>query len=69
MFITTQKISHLPLCNQRVGRVWDNEKGKGRAIITCCGMHEVDLTICQLCGGNQLPLSKTYIEPKLIDYS
>ena len=51
-----QKISQLPDCIQRLGRVWDDENGKYRAVITCGGKIEVDLNTCQSCGGITTPL-------------
>lgn len=63
------RLNRLPECCQRVGRLWDNNEGKGRAIMTCGGIREVDLDICESCGGFTSAMISKFVEPKRKDDS
>lgn len=69
MLESKQRLSLFPPCNFRLGRIWDDDQGKYKAVMTCGGRREIDLNTCQICGGHTEPMLKTFTEPSKTDNS
>ena len=59
---SVQLMKDLPYCPVRVGRIWDTEENKYKAVATCGGKHEISVGCCIKCGGFTKPMLKNKIK-------